>query len=197
MVLTGYFKLLQMLFFSAINNIFWCSCNWSCRFFLALTTYKNVSLWGQWLHSWSMLLMDSSYLTTYHIRSYNVYMKTEITNVKILITIIWGMFISTHHLFENELNCFNFNHVLWQYIQQYNNTEPGSLTALFLSRPELLLFSVSSDRTSSLSHSAVLRKRGNLGGRKSIIIPWNEGILSPSALGTFHSRLPFVICCSD
>lgn len=183
-------------FFSAINNIFWCSRNWSCRFFLALTTCKNVSLWGQWLHSWTMLLMDSSYLTTYHIRSYNVYMKTRITYVKILTRIIWRTFISTHHLFENELNYFNFTNVLLQFIWQYSNMEPVSLTALCLSRPELLLFSVSSDETSSLSHSAVLRKRGNLGGRASLST-WNEGILSPSALGTFHSKLPFVICCSD
>lgn len=75
------------------------------------------------------------------------------------------MFISTHHLFENELNCFNFNHVLLQYIQEYNNTEPGSLTALFLSRPELLLLSVSSDRTSSLSLSSFEEKRES-GGKK-------------------------------
>lgn len=103
-VSTGYFKLLQMLF-PTINNIFWCSHNWSCGFFLTLTTCKNVSLWGQWLHSWSMVLMDSSYLTTYHIRSYNVYTKINVTYMKIL-KIIWRMCIFTHHLFEIE---FNFN----------------------------------------------------------------------------------------
>lgn len=130
-----------------------------------------------------MLLMDSSYLTTYHIRSYNVYMKTSITYVKIVMRIIWRTFISTHYLFENELNCFNFNNVLLQHIGQYNNIEPGSLTALFLRRPELLLFSVSSDRTSSLSRSAVLRKRENLGGRKSIIIHMKWGDIKSKCTG--------------
>lgn len=196
MVLTGYFKLLQMLF-SAIKTTFWCSYNWSCGFFLALTPRKNVSLWGQWLHSWSMVLMDSSYLTTYHIRWYDVYMKINVTYLKVVMRIIWRMFISTHHLFANELNWFNFNNALLQYIRQYNNIELGSLTVLFTSRSELLLFPVSSDSTSSLPRSAVLRKRGSPGGERASLSTWNEGILSPSGLGTFHSRPPFIISSSD
>lgn len=196
MVLTGYFKLLQM-FFSAINNIFWCSHNWSCGFFLALTTCKTVSLWGQWLHSWSRVLMDSSYLTTYHIRSYNVYMKIDVTYMKVLMRVVWRTFISTHHLFENDHNWFNFNNVLLQYTRQCNNIEPGSLTALFISTSELLLFLVSSDRTSSLPCSAVLRKRRNPGGESASLSTQNEVISSPNAPGTFHSSPPFVICSSD
>lgn len=133
----------QMLF-SAINNIFWCTHNWSCGFFLALTTCKKVSLWGQRLHSWSTVLMDSSYfdyvpqkiIQCLYENQCNVYESTNEDNLRN---------IHLHNPFENELNCFNFDHVLLQYIRQYNSVEPASLTALFISRSELLLFSVSSE----------------------------------------------------
>lgn len=160
---------------------------------------KKVSLWGRWLHSWSMVLMDSSYLTTYYIRSYNVFAKINVKcSFPVVVQVIWRMFISTDHLFENELNCFNFNNVLLHYILQYNNTEPGSFIALWINRlesfycfqfpqTELLLFLIQQ----FLGNKGV-QEEGKHHYLNEIRVYW-----SPSALATFRSRPPFVVGSSD